>query len=40
MKGEVARVEERETRNEIKFNTHTKESGFNIDNLDDKESPF
>ena len=40
MRGEVARVEERETRNEIKFDTHTKESGFSIDNLDDKESPF
>ena len=40
MKGEVARVEEKETRNEIKFSTQTRESGFTIDNLDDKESPF
>ena len=40
MKGEVARVEERETRNEIKFSTHTRESGFSIDNLENQESPF
>ena len=41
MKGEVARVDEKETRNELKFSTQRQESGgFAIDNLDDKESPF
>ena len=41
MKGEVARIEEKETRNEIKFNDQSQQSGFTIDdNFDTEESPF
>ena len=40
MLGDTARIIEKPTRNELKFDYQKQQSGFAVDDLDDEESPF
>ena len=40
MLGETAKIIEKPTRNEIKFDYHKQQSGFEVDDFDNEESPF